>query len=276
MPLGSSSRAPTLSAMATRRSGDSRGGSLQTGLNGTLGDERTWSYALSANRDSEVADTTWNGTLQKQAALATVNAGYAQGDRYRQYSGGIRGALVAHRDGLTLGPSVGDTFALVEAKGASGAAIRGGQGARIDGNGYALAPSLSPYRYNPISLDPVGIDPDAELLETERKVAPYAGASVRVTFRTLTGHPLLRQRTDRPGVATGRESQVSAQHAAAIVLMRGRAGLAEFDAGLDDPGIQAARRRRESPQGHDGQDRRVLDQFDIDLPEDLFTRWQGA
>ena len=76
-----------------------RGGSLQTGLNGTLGDERTWSYALSANRDSEVADTTWNGTLQKQAALATVNAGYAQGDRYRQYSGGIRGALVAHRDG---------------------------------------------------------------------------------------------------------------------------------------------------------------------------------
>ncbi|MCO5622455.1 fimbria/pilus outer membrane usher protein, partial [Pseudomonas aeruginosa] len=90
-------------------------------------------------------------------------------------------------------PSVGDTFALVEAKGASGAAIRGGQGARIDGNGYALAPSLSPYRYNPISLDPVGIDPDAELLETERKVAPYAGASVRVTFRTLTGHPLLIQ-----------------------------------------------------------------------------------
>ncbi|MBF3188642.1 fimbria/pilus outer membrane usher protein, partial [Pseudomonas aeruginosa] len=76
---------------------------------------------------------------------------------------------------------------------ASGAAIRGGQGARIDGNGYALAPSLSPYRYNPISLDPVGIDPDAELLETERKVAPYAGASVRVTFRTLTGHPLLIQ-----------------------------------------------------------------------------------
>ena len=66
MPLGSSSRAPTLSAMATRRSGDSRGGSLQTGLNGTLGDERTWSYALSANRDSEVADTTWNGTCRSR------------------------------------------------------------------------------------------------------------------------------------------------------------------------------------------------------------------
>ena len=121
-----------------------------------------------------------------------MNAGYAQGDRYRQYSGGIRGALVAHRDGLTLGPSVGDTFALVEAKGASGAAIRGGQRAHRRQR-LCAGPSLSPYRYNPISLDPVGIDPDAELLETERKVAPYAGASVRVTFRTLTGHPLLIQ-----------------------------------------------------------------------------------
>ncbi|MGV8762250.1 fimbria/pilus outer membrane usher protein, partial [Pseudomonas aeruginosa] len=105
------------SAMATRRSGDSRGGGLRTGLYGTLGDERTWSYALSANRDSEVADTTWNGTLQKQAALATVNAGYAQGDRYRQYSGGIRGALVAHRDGLTLGLDQGEGIADAGAKG---------------------------------------------------------------------------------------------------------------------------------------------------------------
>lgn len=45
---------------------------------------------------------------------------------------------------------------------------------------------------------------------------------------TLTGHPLLRQRTDRPDVRTGRQSQVSAQHAIAIALMRGRAGLDEF------------------------------------------------
>lgn len=44
----------------------------------------------------------------------------------------------------------------------------------------------------------------------------------------LTGHPLLRQRTDRPQPASGREAQVSAQHAVAIVLASGRAGLDEF------------------------------------------------
>jgi 2-methylcitrate dehydratase PrpD len=43
----------------------------------------------------------------------------------------------------------------------------------------------------------------------------------------LTGHPLLQQRADRLDVITGRESQVSAQHAIAIALRRGRAGLAE-------------------------------------------------
>ncbi len=45
---------------------------------------------------------------------------------------------------------------------------------------------------------------------------------------TLTGHPLLQQRTNRPDVTTGRETQVSAQHAIAIALLTGRAGLDEF------------------------------------------------
>lgn len=44
----------------------------------------------------------------------------------------------------------------------------------------------------------------------------------------LTGHPLLRQRTDRPEVQSGRQSQVSAQHAVAVSLLTGRADLWAF------------------------------------------------
>jgi len=56
----------------------------------------------------------------------------------------------------------------------------------------------------------------------------------------LTGHPLLRQRTDRPVVTTGRASQVSAQHAVAASLLKGRAGLTEFsDAVVQDPAVRA-------------------------------------
>lgn len=56
----------------------------------------------------------------------------------------------------------------------------------------------------------------------------------------ITGHPLLRQRTDRPGVTSGRQSQVCAQHAVGVTLLRQRAGLTEFnDAAVADPAIRA-------------------------------------
>lgn len=56
----------------------------------------------------------------------------------------------------------------------------------------------------------------------------------------LTGHPLLRQRTDRPNIKTGRESQVSAQHAVPVALLRGGAGLEAFsDAAVNDPELRA-------------------------------------
>ena len=54
----------------------------------------------------------------------------------------------------------------------------------------------------------------------------------------VRGHPLLGQRTDRPAVTTGREAQVSAQHAIAVVLLTGAAGLAQFsDAAVADPAV---------------------------------------
>lgn len=57
----------------------------------------------------------------------------------------------------------------------------------------------------------------------------------------LTGHPLLRQRTDRPDISSGRQSQVSAQHAVAVAFLCGRAGLDEFD---DDAVAETARAGR--------------------------------
>jgi 2-methylcitrate dehydratase PrpD len=44
----------------------------------------------------------------------------------------------------------------------------------------------------------------------------------------LQGHSLLRERTDRPAPGSGREAQVSAQHAVAVSLTLGKAGLDEF------------------------------------------------
>jgi 2-methylcitrate dehydratase PrpD len=58
----------------------------------------------------------------------------------------------------------------------------------------------------------------------------------------VRGHPLLSDRTDRPNVSTGRESQVSVQHAVAAALVTGKAGLSQFtDDCVRDPDVLALR-----------------------------------
>jgi 2-methylcitrate dehydratase PrpD len=57
---------------------------------------------------------------------------------------------------------------------------------------------------------------------------------------TVRGHPLLRQRTDRKRPRSGSEAQVSLQHTAAVCLVYGRAGVAEYtDACAIEPTVQA-------------------------------------
>jgi 2-methylcitrate dehydratase PrpD len=66
---------------------------------------------------------------------------------------------------------------------------------------------------------------------------------MRVVVR---GNPLLSDRTDRPEVSTGRESQVSVQHAVAAALVTGKAGLDQFtDACVRDPRVLALRSKVE-------------------------------
>lgn len=58
----------------------------------------------------------------------------------------------------------------------------------------------------------------------------------------VRGNPLLLQRADRAGIATGREAQVSLQHCVAAALIVGRAGLDQLtDAAVADPKIRALR-----------------------------------
>jgi len=67
-----------------------------------------------------------------------------------------------------------------------------------------------------------------------------------VTRVVVRGNPLLAHRADRPEISTGRESQVSVQHAVAAALVSGQAGIEEFaDACVNDPRVLALRRKVE-------------------------------
>ncbi|MEA2930891.1 MAG: hypothetical protein QOG38_3319 [Hyphomicrobiales bacterium] len=60
----------------------------------------------------------------------------------------------------------------------------------------------------------------------------------------VRGNPLLAARTDRPDVSTGRESQVSVQHAVAAAIVTGKAGVDQFtDACVRDSAVLALRRK---------------------------------
>jgi 2-methylcitrate dehydratase PrpD len=60
----------------------------------------------------------------------------------------------------------------------------------------------------------------------------------------IIGNPLLKARADRPNVTRGREAQVSAQHAVAVSLLRGSAGIADFsDQAVQAPDVLAFRKK---------------------------------
>ena len=60
----------------------------------------------------------------------------------------------------------------------------------------------------------------------------------------VTLHPLAIERTNRPEPRNAIEARLSAQHAVAVALLRGRAGLEEFsDAAAIDPALKSFRRR---------------------------------
>jgi 2-methylcitrate dehydratase PrpD len=97
---------------------------------------------------------------------------------------------------------------------------------------------------NSIKPYPCGfvIHPFLDCVLDWRRAHPDAAVS-RVVVR---GNPLLADRTDRPEIATGREAQVSVQHAVAAALVTGAAGLAQFtDACVGDPAVIALRRKVE-------------------------------
>ncbi|CNC58033.1 fimbrial usher protein [Yersinia frederiksenii] len=188
-PLGGSPQAPYVSAGAVNSKVS--GASYQTSLSGVMGDAQSASYSMDFARSEQTKENTFSGSLQKRLPTTSLSGSASRSPGYWQGSASARGSVAFHSGGATLGPYLSDTFALVEAKGASGAKVMYGQGAKIDGNGYALVPTLTPYRYNTITLDPDGMDFNTELQDGERQIAPYAGSAVKVTFRTLSGYPLL-------------------------------------------------------------------------------------
>lgn len=202
LPLGNSSTAPLLANNIYYRPGETGATAMQSSVTGLTGDHYRTAYSLNTSWDRQNHANSIGAGLSHQFPAATAGANLSLTRDFLQSSLSLRGSMVAHAGGLTFGPYTGETFALVEAKGAEGATLLSGMGATIDRSGYAIYPSVIPYSYNDIALEAKNIrDPHRELSENQKKIAGYAGAMLKVSFKTRQGYPLLIKLRNTDNVA---------------------------------------------------------------------------
>lgn len=228
LPLGRAPYSPLLSASHTSSSDHSSNSQLN--VSGTTGELHNLSYNAYANTSQSGSGSTSNGgggSLQYASSAATFSVGASSSSGSSQLNAGISGALVFHPGGITAAQSLGESIAVIEAPGAEGALVGNSNGVRVNKDGYAVVPSLMPYRRNEITLDPKGMPQDVALLATTQTDAPRAGAIVLMKFATEQGKPVvvtLRQ-PDGSLLPMGTSISAAGQDAVAMVGQGGRAFL---------------------------------------------------
>lgn len=189
VPIGRDTRNTTLSASYINSNSEH---SYQTSLSGSAGKDNTTQWGVNYSRDRSGNSSGLN--LATILPKANVSGTVSKSPGNWQASGSMSGAIALHSGGITLGHTVSNTFAIVEAKGAEGATVLNGQNIKIDSSGYAIVPSLMPYRRNNINLDaPEGASADVDIIDSQHVVTPYAGSVNRVVFKTRQGIPVMMQ-----------------------------------------------------------------------------------
>jgi outer membrane usher protein len=208
VPIGMDSGNP-MSLTTNLNVTDDKNNSVQSTLSGTTGDERQISYSVYGSGNKTDGDRKYNGggSATYNSPHAIYNASASGGDGYKQAGLGARGSIVVHPGGINFSQNQGETLAILEAKGAEGAAVNSNVGAKVASNGYAVVGGLTPYRQNDIEIDPKGTSQDVEMQVTSQSVAPRFGSIVMLKYPTVSGAPVLMtvKRDDGEAIPLGAE-----------------------------------------------------------------------
>lgn len=157
----------------------------QVGLSGSAL-ENKFSYGLYQNYNSQNSNYggSVNGTYS--ADNSTLSAGYSYSDSNRTINASMSGGVIAHSDGITLSPNIGDTIAIITADGARGTQLT--TGAKFDYFGNAIIPQLTSNAANQISVNVNTLPDDITFKDTSMMVYPTEGAIIKRHFKTKTSH----------------------------------------------------------------------------------------
>ena len=239
---------PLFSSMSMMMSRDNDGNtSLITNANGSRGERSAVSYGLGTSTSRTRGGGTnyaLNGNMNYYSGMGQFGSTLAIGNQSRQFSATANGSLVAHGGGLTIGPPLGESpFAIVNVPGAKGAGLLNGYGARVDSRGYAIVPSLTPYRENTVSVDSKGLPDTVDILQNEQVIVPRMGAAVAVKMKTQSGKPVLLIVRDMQGnyLPIGSELTNSTGEMAGIVGQAGMAYIRGWNIGTESMSVRSGR-----------------------------------
>lgn len=189
IPLGRETRGATVLNNFVSHD-QSTGTHLTSGVSGTVDDAGKASYAVAVSRDDKQRETSHNASLNYSLPQVALSSSFSQSSDYRQASIGASGGMILHPGGLTFAQTLSETSGLVYAPHAKGAGV-GYSGARVNGSGYAVVPSLTPFQLNTVDIDPQGMPDDVELQVSSRNTAPVAGAVVMLSYPTRKARSFL-------------------------------------------------------------------------------------
>lgn len=170
IPLGGPLAESAISYSTT--SGNNGRTSQQASLYGSIPRNPNLYYSLQQGYANGGQGSNSSASLDYHGGYGTAQLGYRRDSASHQLTWGASGSIVAHPHGVTLGQTVGESFAIVRAPGAADVAIQNGSNVHTDWRGYAVVPSLTAYRKNIITLDTESLADDADVELEGQTVIP--------------------------------------------------------------------------------------------------------
>lgn len=183
IPLGGAGS----SHVNTTFSKKNEGNAISAGANGRLPMWQDIRYSLRTGEDSYGLRSS-SAFLSTVTPQGTLSGGYSNIhgiSSYAQFQ--ASGSMVLHGGGMNIGQSVAESFALVQIDPpVAGVNVAGRKHVVTGKNGYAIVPSVVPYRKNWLGLKVN--DADIEINENMQSVVPRRGAAVLAKFQGISGH----------------------------------------------------------------------------------------
>ncbi|ADP19323.1 outer membrane usher protein LpfC [Achromobacter xylosoxidans A8] len=186
IPLGTSRSSAQYSVITSNNGRTSH----QTSVYGSaLEDGRLTYNLMAATSNQESVSSTGNASYLSR--VGRFDLGASQGRNSNQINAGLYGGIVVHGGGVTFGQPLGETVALVRAPSAEDVHFESHPGVSTDAGGYAIVPSLSPYRSNRLAMITADLGDTVEVRNAAVNLVPTRGAVIQAGFETVVGYRLM-------------------------------------------------------------------------------------